>query len=113
MTIEPPPAVHTAPEIDRRRVLALIDEQRNLLAERTPRSGEYYERARRVMPKGVPSSFQENDPWPVYVERGRGAQVWDVGAAKCVPSSIRRLTASAITGYGAGDDEHQHRAAQG
>ena len=22
------------------------------------------------MPKGVPSSFQENDPWPVYIERG-------------------------------------------
>ena len=30
------------------------------------------------MPKGVPSSFQENDPWPVYIERGKGAQVWDV-----------------------------------
>ena len=30
------------------------------------------------MPKGVPSSFQENDPWPVYIERGTGAQVWDV-----------------------------------
>ena len=30
------------------------------------------------MPKGVPSSFQENDPWPVYVDRGTGAQVWDV-----------------------------------
>ena len=78
MTIEPPPPVATAPEIDRRRVLQQIDEQRNLLAERTPRSGEYFERARRVMPKGVPSSFQENEPWPVYIERGTGAQVWDV-----------------------------------
>jgi glutamate-1-semialdehyde 2,1-aminomutase len=78
VTIEPPPSLAAAPEIDRRRVLELIDEQRNLLAERTPRSGEYYERARQVMPKGVPSSFQENDPWPVYIERGTGAQVWDV-----------------------------------
>src|SRR3954453_5814203 len=67
-----------APGIDRDRVMRLIDEQRALLTERTPRSGEYYERARRVMPKGVPSSFQENDPWPVYIERGTGAQVWDV-----------------------------------
>src|SRR3954463_15291113 len=47
-------------------------------AERTPRSGEYYERAKKVMPGGVPSSFQTNDPWPVYVERGKGADVWDV-----------------------------------
>src|SRR6266571_112622 len=78
MTLKRPPAVAAAPEIDRRRVLQLIDEQRSLLAERTPRSGEYYERARRVMPKGVPSSFQENDPWPVYVERGEGTHVWDV-----------------------------------
>jgi glutamate-1-semialdehyde 2,1-aminomutase len=78
MTLEPPPAVGTAPEIDRRRVLRLIDEQKGLLADRTPRSGQYYERARQVMPKGVPSSFQENDPWPVYIERGSGADVVDV-----------------------------------
>ena len=67
MTIEPPPAVAAAPEIDRGRILQLIDEQRRTLAERTPRSGAFYERARKVMPKGVPSSFQENEPWPVYV----------------------------------------------
>jgi len=78
MTMEPPPSVAAAPEIDRRRVLELIEKQRKLLAERTPRSGAYYERARQVMPNGVPSSFQENDPWPVYIERGTGAQVWDV-----------------------------------
>jgi glutamate-1-semialdehyde 2,1-aminomutase len=78
MTIERPPAVATAPQIDRRQVTELIERQRRLLAERSPRSGEYFKRAERVMPKGVPSSFQENDPWPIYIERGRGAQVWDV-----------------------------------
>jgi len=78
MTIDPPRSVASAPEINRRRVLRLIEEQRRLLAERTARSGAYYERARKVMPNGVPSSFQENDPWPVYIERGTGAQVWDV-----------------------------------
>ena len=67
-----------APEIDRRRVAELTDQQRALLVERTPNSGAYFERARKVMPKGVPSSFQENDPWPVYIERGSGAQVGDV-----------------------------------
>jgi len=78
MTVEPPPSVAAAPEIDRRRVLTLIDDQRELLAERTPRSGEHFDRARKVMPNGVPSSFQENEPWPIYIERGQGAQVWDV-----------------------------------
>src|SRR6478735_3760041 len=26
----------------------------------------------------IPSQFQRNDPWPVYLERGAGARVWDV-----------------------------------
>ena len=30
------------------------------------------------MPGGVPSSFQQNDPWPTYIERGEGSRVWDV-----------------------------------
>ncbi len=65
-------------EIDRRRVGELTKRQREIFVERTPHSGQTYERARQVMPKGVPSSFQENDPWPVYIERGEGARIWDV-----------------------------------
>ena len=30
------------------------------------------------MPGGVPSQFQKAEPWPVYVDRGQGARVWDV-----------------------------------
>jgi hypothetical protein len=41
MPIEP--IVAAAPEIDHRRVAELIERQKRLLAERTPRSGEYYE----------------------------------------------------------------------
>jgi len=67
-----------ASTIDRERVAALTEREQRRLVERTPRSGEYFERARAVMPNGVPSSFQSNEPWPVYIERGRGAQVWDV-----------------------------------
>ena len=64
--------------IDRDRVVALMERERARYRERTTRSGEHYERARAVMPGGVPSQFQRNDPWPVYVERGAGARVWDV-----------------------------------
>jgi len=60
------------------QVPTLTEREQARLLERTRRSGEYYERARRVMPGGVPSSFQRNDPWPIYIERGTGAQVWDV-----------------------------------
>jgi glutamate-1-semialdehyde 2,1-aminomutase len=64
--------------IDRARIAALTEREMAKLSERTPASKQRYERAVKVMPKGVPSSFQENDPWPVYVERGSGASVWDV-----------------------------------
>src|SRR5215212_3810783 len=71
----------TAPipaSIDRDRVASLTEHMRTVYRERTARSGEYFERASGVMPGGVPSQFQKNDPWPVYIERGTGAQVWDV-----------------------------------
>ncbi len=71
----------TAPNplsIDRDRVAALTERERARYRERTARSGETFERASGVMPGGVPSQFQKNDPWPVYIERGRGAKVWDV-----------------------------------
>ena len=48
------------------------------LLERTPRSKQLYERAVRTMPLGVASTFHANDPYPIYVARGRGSAVWDV-----------------------------------
>src|SRR3954454_12617124 len=70
----------TAPTstIDRPKIAELTKRELERFGERTPRSSEYYERAKKVMPAGVPSSFQTNDPWPVYIERGQGADVWDV-----------------------------------
>src|SRR4051812_16528992 len=71
----------TAPipaSIDRDRLVSLTEQMRVVYRERTARSGEYFERASGVMPGGVPSQFQKNDPWPVYIERGQGAKVWDV-----------------------------------
>jgi len=44
----------------------------------TPASKALYERATRVLPQGVGSSFQAGDPYPLYLQRGRGSHVWDV-----------------------------------
>ncbi len=64
--------------IDRARIAELTEREQAKLTAATGRSKEYYERAVKVMPNGVPSSFQSNDPWPVYIERGEGTAVWDV-----------------------------------
>jgi glutamate-1-semialdehyde 2,1-aminomutase len=64
--------------IDRGRIAELTEVENAKFTERTAASKERYERAVKVMPGGVPSSFQQNDPWPTYIERGDGARVWDV-----------------------------------
>jgi glutamate-1-semialdehyde 2,1-aminomutase len=65
-------------EIDRKRIAALTEAQQESFRNRTGQSAKMFERAVKVMPNGVPSSFQENDPWPTYIERGQGSRVWDV-----------------------------------
>ncbi|TMK75259.1 MAG: aspartate aminotransferase family protein [Actinobacteria bacterium] len=67
-----------AKTIDRRRIAGLTEAEQANFRERTRASAERFERALKVMPGGVPSSFQQNDPWPTYIERGDGARVWDV-----------------------------------
>jgi glutamate-1-semialdehyde 2,1-aminomutase len=71
-------------EIDRKQINSLTETQMARFREHTPTSAEYFDRARKVMPGGVPSSFQLNDPWPVYIERGKGALVWDVDGSEYV-----------------------------
>ncbi len=65
-------------EIDRKRIAALTEAQQERFRNNTGASAKTYERAVKVMPNGVPSSFQENDPWPIYIVRGQGSRVWDV-----------------------------------
>ncbi|MGH2682172.1 MAG: aspartate aminotransferase family protein [Actinomycetota bacterium] len=46
--------------------------------DRTPASRAMYERAVGSLPLGVASSFQANDPYPIYLDHGRGSRVWDL-----------------------------------
>ena len=64
--------------LDRARIQQLTEREEARLNERTRKSGEMYERARRSMVGGVPSSYQVRDPWPIYLAEGRGSRVWDV-----------------------------------
>ncbi|MDQ6898590.1 MAG: aspartate aminotransferase family protein [Candidatus Dormibacteraeota bacterium] len=45
---------------------------------RSPRSRELAERARQLMPGGTTRTTTYVDPYPIYIERGHGARVWDV-----------------------------------
>jgi len=60
------------------RARELFAEELAVLVEATPGSRRLYERARKTLPLGVASSFQAADPYPIYLARGLGAEVWDV-----------------------------------
>ena len=64
--------------IDSGRVAELTArEERDFLVKRQ-RSRELWQEASRSMPRGVPSSFQDTPPQPVFIDRGQGSRVWDV-----------------------------------
>ncbi len=65
-------------QIDSERVRELTDREGKRLEDATQGSKRMYERAHKVMPLGVPSSYHAREPWPIYIERGEGAVVWDV-----------------------------------
>jgi glutamate-1-semialdehyde 2,1-aminomutase len=63
--------------IDHERVRELTERESKRLDELTQGSKRLFERAQKVLPGGVPSSYQVREPWPIYIERGEGASVWD------------------------------------
>jgi glutamate-1-semialdehyde 2,1-aminomutase len=71
-------AVQAPSQIDRERIRQLTEREERTLNERTPKSHALYERARTSLVAGVASSYQVREPWPIYLERGEGARVWDV-----------------------------------
>ena len=66
------------------RAKELYRRELHALASRTVKSHELFERARRTMPLGVASSFQAAKPYPIYLARGLGSQVWDVDGTRYV-----------------------------
>lgn len=70
--------------LDRARIAELTAREAARLDERTHASEALYRRARKTLSAGVASSYQMRDPWPIYLERGQGAHVWDVDGNRMV-----------------------------
>lgn len=66
------------------RAAEIGEQEGKRLLERTPGSAKLYERAVGSLPNGVVSNFQANDPYPVYLQRGKGSKVWDVDGTEYV-----------------------------
>jgi glutamate-1-semialdehyde 2,1-aminomutase len=63
---------------------AILQELRN----RTPKSGEYWERSKDLVPGGLISGARKMEPYPVYVERGKGAYIWDIDGNRYIDCAM-------------------------
>ena len=77
-------ATRTPVQLDRQRIAELTEREAKVLNDRTSGSGRMYERAKGSLSGGVASSYQVREPWPIYLERGDGAYVWDVDGTRMI-----------------------------
>src|SRR6202163_3935549 len=71
-------ATTTKREVPTSRVAELIAGEEEKFRKGRPRSLKLWTEAREVMPRGVPSSFQDAAPQPIFMDHGKGSRVWDV-----------------------------------
>jgi glutamate-1-semialdehyde 2,1-aminomutase len=62
----------------------LVQREEAAFLRRMPLSRQRWERAQKVMPGGVPSSWASSRPIPVWVSHGLGGHVWDVDGTEYV-----------------------------
>ncbi len=64
--------------VDRKLVQELQAREEKRLQEQTPKSAALYQRAKQSLVRGVASSYQMRDPYPIYFTHGKGSRIWDV-----------------------------------
>ena len=70
--------------IDREKIKQLVQREEQRLNANTEVSAQMYNRAKKHMVNGVPSSYQARDPWPIYLSHGKGSKVWDVDGTEMI-----------------------------
>src|SRR5487761_924104 len=64
--------------VDAAKVESLIAREEDRFRAARRKSDELWRKARASSPRGVPSSFQDASPQPIFVDSGRGSRIWDV-----------------------------------
>jgi glutamate-1-semialdehyde 2,1-aminomutase len=62
---------------DKERIAELLNRYRGEILARSPKSYAIWQKNRTVMPAGVGSLFRLADPFPMVVNRAKGARLWD------------------------------------
>jgi glutamate-1-semialdehyde 2,1-aminomutase len=64
--------------VERKLIQELMVREEKRLQAQTPKSAALYQRAKESLVRGVPSSYQVRDPYPIYFSHGKGSRVWDI-----------------------------------
>ncbi len=64
--------------ISRTHVREIVEHEEAEFRKRTPSSHEMHERGKKSLPMGVSSSFQAVPPYPLFISRAQGSQIWDL-----------------------------------
>jgi glutamate-1-semialdehyde 2,1-aminomutase len=68
----------TVGQVRTEKVTQLIAREEERFRSKRHRSDELWKQAKEFIPRGVPSSFQDAAPQPVFVDHGKGSKIWDV-----------------------------------
>src|SRR6202140_3865573 len=68
----------TSVEVNAEKVQTMIAKEEDRFRAARRKSDELWRKARASSPRGVPSSFQDASPQPIFIENGRGSRIWDV-----------------------------------
>jgi glutamate-1-semialdehyde 2,1-aminomutase len=69
---------HGTKPVSSTRVADLTEREERAFLQARQRSVGLWQEGRRLLPLGVPSSFQAARPQPIFIDRGEGSRVWDV-----------------------------------
>src|ERR1700692_1080720 len=68
----------TSVEVNAEKVQTMIAKEEDRFRAARRKSDELWRKARASSPRGVPSSFQDSAPQPIFIDYGRGSRIWDV-----------------------------------
>src|SRR5437879_6462288 len=69
---------HGTKPVSSTRVAELTEREERAFLQARQRSVGLWQEGRRLLPLGVPSSFQAARPQPIFIDGGEGSRVWDV-----------------------------------
>jgi glutamate-1-semialdehyde 2,1-aminomutase len=68
----------TVGQVRTEKVIELIAREEERFRSKRQQSDRLWKQAKEFIPRGVPSSFQDAAPQPVFIDHGKGSKVWDV-----------------------------------